>query len=98
MVILNLYQKWLSSLTNKQRKAITEASKIAEKAVRDDMSGIEARAYKEAKDNGMKIVELSGADLKVWKKASSSVITDYIERTGGKGGVGDKLVNAANKL
>ena len=46
----------------------------------------------------MKIVELSGAELKVLKKASSSVITDYIERTGGKGGVGDKLVNAANKL
>ena len=96
--VLVVNEKWLSSLTMKQRKAITEASKIAEKAVRDDMSGIEARAYKEAKDNGMKIVELSGAELKALKKASSSVITDYIERTGGKGGVGDRLVNAANKL
>ena len=35
-------QKWLNSLTAKQRTAIAEASKIAEKAVRDDMSNIEA--------------------------------------------------------
>jgi len=82
----------------KQRKAVTEASKVAEKAVRDDTSGIEARAYKEAKDNGMKIVTLSSSELKALKKASSSVITDYIKRTGGKGGVGDRLVKAANKL
>lgn len=96
--VLVANQKWLNSLTMKQRKAVTEASKVAEKAVRDDMSGIEARAYKEAKDNGMKIVKLSGAELKALKKASSSVITDYIKRTGGKGGVGDKLVTAAKKL
>ncbi len=74
------------------KKSSNRSIKIAEKAVRDDMSGIEARAYKEAKDNGMKIVKLSGAELKALKKASSSVITDYIKRTGGKGGVGDKLV------
>jgi C4-dicarboxylate-binding protein DctP len=46
----------------------------------------------------MKIVKLSGAELKALKKASSSVITDYIKRTGGKGGVGDKLVTAAKNL
>ena len=96
--VLVANKKWLNSLTMKQRKAVTEASKVAEKAVRDDMSGIEARAYKEAKDNGMKIVKLSGAELKALKKASSSVITDYIKRTGGKGGVGDKLVTAAKNL
>ena len=91
-------KKWLNSLTSKQRKAITAASKVAEKAVRDDMSNIESKAYKIAKENGMKIVKLSSSDLKALKKASSSVITDYIGRTGGKGGVGDKLVKAAKKL
>jgi C4-dicarboxylate-binding protein DctP len=90
--------KWLKSLTQKQRDAIAAASKVAEKAVRDDMANIEAGAYKEAKANGMNIVELSSSEVSALKKASSSVIQDYISRTGGSGGVGDKLVKAANKL
>jgi C4-dicarboxylate-binding protein DctP len=90
--------KWLKSLTQKQRDAIAAASKVAEKAVRDDMAGIESRAYQEAKDNGMNIVKLSSSEVSALKKASSSVIQDYISRTGGSGGVGDKLVKAANKL
>ena len=90
--------KWLNSLTQKQRDAIAEASKVAEKAVRDDMANIEAGAYKEAKENGMNIVNLSSSEVSALKKASSSVIDDYISRTGGSGGVGDQLVKAANKL
>ena len=90
--------KWLNSLTQKQRDAIAEASKVAEKAVRDDMANIEAGAYKEAKANGMNIVNLSSSEVSALKKASSSVIDDYISRTGGSGGVGDQLVKAANKL
>ena len=90
--------KWLKSLSQKQRDAITEASKVAEKAVRDDMANIEAGAYKEAKANGMNIVKLSSSETAALKKASSSVIDDYISRTGGAGGVGDKLVKAANNL
>ena len=91
-------QKWLNSLTKKQRDAINEASKIAEKAVRDDIANIEARAYKEAAANKMKIVKLTKAQVDVLKKATAPVITDYIKNTGGNGGVGDKLVQAARKL
>jgi C4-dicarboxylate-binding protein DctP len=96
--VLVANDKWLKSLTQKQRDAIAAASKVAEKAVRDDMAGIESRAYQEAKDNGMNIVKLSSSEVSALKKASSSVIQDYISRTGGSGGVGDKLVKAANKL
>jgi len=96
VVVVN--QKWYNKLNAKQKSAIQTASKIAEKAVRDDMSNIEAGAYKVAKENGMKIVNLTGSELSALKKASSSVIDDYIKRTGGKGGVGDKLVQAAKKL
>ena len=91
-------QKWYNKLNAKQKSAIQTASKIAEKAVRDDMSNIEAGAYKVAKENGMKVVNLTSSELSALKKASSSVIDDYIKRTGGKGGVGDKLVQAAKKL
>ena len=42
--------------------------------------------------------KLSSSEVSALKKASSSVIEDYISRTGGSGGVGDKLVKAANKL
>ena len=96
VVVVN--QKWYNKLNAKQKTAIQTASKIAEKAVRDDMSNIEAGAYKVAKENGMKIVNLTSSELSALKKASSSVIDDYIKRTGGKGGVGDKLVQAAKKL
>ena len=96
VVVVN--QKWYNKLNAKQKSAIQSASKIAEKAVRDDMANIEAGAYKIAKENGMKIVKLSSSDLSALKKASASVIDDYIKRTGGKGGVGDKLVKEAKKL
>lgn len=96
VVVVN--QKWYNKLNAKQKTAIQTASKIAEKAVRDDMSNIEAGAYKVAKENGMKVVNLTSSELSALKKASSSVIDDYIKRTGGKGGVGDKLVQAAKKL
>jgi len=96
VVVVN--QKWYNKLNANQKSAIQTASKIAEKAVRDDMSNIEAGAYKVAKENGMKVVNLTSSELSALKKASSSVIDDYIKRTGGKGGVGDKLVQAAKKL
>ncbi len=91
-------QKWYNKLNAKQKSAIQTASKIAEKAVRDDMANIEAGAYKIAKENGMKVVKLSSSELSAMKKASASVIDDYIKRTGGAGGVGDKLVKEAKKL
>ena len=96
--LLVVNQKWYNKLNSKQKQAIQEASKIAEKAVRDDMANIEAGAYKVAKENGMKIVKLSNSELNALKKASASVIDDFISRTGGKGGVGDQLVKEAKKL
>ena len=45
------------------------------------MANIEADAYKEAKANGMNIVKLSSSETAALKKASSSVIDDYISRT-----------------
>jgi len=96
VVVVN--QKWYDKLTAPQKSAIQAASKIAEKAVRDDMANIEAGAYKIAKENGMKVVKLSSSELSALKAASSSVIDDYIKRTGGAGGVGDKLVKEAKKL
>ena len=96
LVVVN--QKWYNKLSASQKSAIQAASKIAEKAVRDDMANIEAGAYKIAKENGMKVVKLSSSELSAMKKASASVIDDYIKRTGGAGGVGDKLVKEAKKL
>ena len=68
VVVVN--QKWYNKLNAKQKSAIQTASKIAEKAVRDDMSNIEAGAYKVAKENGMKVVNLTSSELSALKKAS----------------------------
>jgi len=90
--------KWFNSLNAKQKKAIQEASLIAEKAVRDEMAKIEAGAFQAAKDNKMKIVNLSKAEVAAFKKASASVYDDYIKKTGGNGGIGEKLIKLAEKL
>jgi C4-dicarboxylate-binding protein DctP len=46
----------------------------------------------------MKVVTLTDAQVAAFKKASAVVIDEYIKKTGGKGGVGDRLVKIANKL
>ncbi len=96
LVVVNT--KWFNTLNAKQKKAIQEASLIAEKAVRDAMSKIESDSYKAAKENGMKVVTLTDAQVAAFRKASAVVIDEYIKKTGGKGGVGDRLVKIANKL
>jgi len=94
IVVVNT--KWFNSLNDKQKTAIKEASLIAEKQLRDDNERLEKEAFKVSKENKMNIVTLSKAEIDAFKKASVKVYDDYIKRTGGKGGVGEKLIQIAN--
>lgn len=44
------------------------------------MAKIESGAFQAAKDNKMKIVNLSKAEVAAFKKASASVYDDYIKK------------------
>lgn len=94
LVVVNT--KWFNSLNDKQKAAIKEASLIAEKHLRDDNERLEKEAFKVSKENKMNIVTLTKTEIDAFKKASAKVYDDYIKRTGGKGGVGEKLIQIAN--
>lgn len=95
LVVVNT--KWFDRLNDKQKAAIKEAALIAEKHLRDDNERLEKEAFRLSKENKMNVVELNQAEIAAFKKASAKVYDEYIKRTGGKDGVGSKLINIANK-
>ena len=60
-----------------------------------NIAEIEADAYKVAKENGMKVVTPSDADIRAFKAASSSVYEQYKAKAGP---LGAQLLDAASKL
>lgn len=74
-----------NGLPEAHRAIIRDAAAMAEKAVRDDVSNIEARAYAAAEENGMTIYRPSAAELDAWKAASQPVYDVFLERTGDTG-------------
>jgi len=93
IVVVN--SKWWNKLTDGQRKIIGDAAGVAEAHVRNYIAEIEADAYKVAKENGMKVVTPSDADIKAFKAASSSVYEQYKAKAGP---LGAQLLDAASKL
>jgi len=93
IVVVN--SKWWDGLSGAHQKIITESATIAETHVRDYIAKIEADAYKVAKDNGMKVVTPSAADIEAFKAASSPVYSQYKEKAGQ---LGAQLLDAASKM
>jgi C4-dicarboxylate-binding protein DctP len=93
VVLVN--EKFWQGLSDGQRKIIGAAARKAEIAVRDDVVQIEARAYAEAKANGMKVVELSPAEVDAWRQATRPVLDGYLAESGE---LGARLVEAADQL
>jgi C4-dicarboxylate-binding protein DctP len=77
-----LIRNWWNKLTNGQRKIIGDAAGVAEEHVRNYIAKIEADAYKVAKENGMKVLTPSAADIQAFKAASSSVYEQYKAKAG----------------
>lgn len=93
IVVVN--SNWWASLSEAQRKIISESAAIAETSVRNKMAEIEAGAYDVAKQNGMKVVVPSAADIAAFKAASTSVYEAYKEKAGS---LGAQLLEAASKM
>jgi C4-dicarboxylate-binding protein DctP len=93
IVVVN--EKFWQSLSKDEQAIISKAARDAEINVRDRMSEIEADAYKAAKDNGMKVVELSDAEVDAWRAATKPVLDSYLAESGD---LGAQIYKAAQNL
>ncbi len=80
VVVVN--EKVWRSLALDHRAIIMEAARKAEAALRDQIAGIEARAYAFARDKGMKIHELTPDQVAEWRACSSGVLDAYMRNPG----------------
>ena len=93
IVVVN--EPFWQGLTDGQRAIITTAARNAEVAVRDAMAGIEAEAFKVAKENGMTVYEPTAEEVDLWRKASQPVIDKWL---GDAGALGKQVHDAALSL
>lgn len=83
IVVVNT--NWWEGLPEEHRELIRAAAVKAENAVRDDMAGIEARAYEAAETNGMTIYTPTAEELAAWKEVSQPVYDAFLAKTGDEG-------------
>lgn len=93
IVVIN--EKFWQSLPAKHKKIIEEAAAMADKAVRDKVSAIEADAFAAAKAHGMKTYHPSPAEIAQWRKGAAPVLAQYKKDAGA---LGAKVLEAAMKL
>ena len=79
--------RWWNSLSPHLRTLISKTSVMAEEKSMEDLKLIEADSFKEAIENGMKIVLLSSDDRDYWREKSSPVYKVFLDRTGSDGQV-----------
>jgi C4-dicarboxylate-binding protein DctP len=80
VVIVN--EKAWQSLTSIHRAIIVEAARKAERTLRDEIAGIEARAYAFARAKGMTIQEITPDQVAEWRACSSGVLDAYMKSPG----------------
>ena len=83
VVLVN--EEFWQELPEAHRAIIETAAANADAAVRDRITEIENEAYAAAKENGMKIHELSSAEVEAWRAGSQPVIDQYLAETGDLG-------------
>ena len=85
IVIVN--EKVWQSLGPKGQSIVLEASKRAERDLREQMAGIEAKAYDFARSKSMKIHELTPNEVYEWRACSAPLLDDFMKQAGEMGAV-----------
>jgi C4-dicarboxylate-binding protein DctP len=80
VVIIN--EKIWQTLDKSQQTVILESSRKVERALREEMADIEAKAYEFARAKGMRINELAPNDVAEWRACSAGVLEDYMNSAG----------------
>ena len=74
-----------NKLSADQKKIIEEAAKEVQAAIRAEVKNEEDKALKALKDKGMQVFVVPAGELATWQKATESVQTLFIKRTGEAG-------------
>ena len=74
-----------NKLSADQKKIIEEAAKEVQTAIRAEVKNEEDKALKGLKDKGMQVHVIPAGELAAWQKATESVQTLFIKRTGEAG-------------
>jgi C4-dicarboxylate-binding protein DctP len=80
VVIVN--EKTWQSIAPRHRAIVMEAARKAEGTLREEIAGIEARAYAFAREKGMRIYELTPDQVAEWRACSSGVLDAYMNNPG----------------
>ena len=83
VVVVN--EKAWQSLGPKRQAVVTEAAKRAEQDLREQMAGIEAKAYDFARSKGMTIHEPTPDEVYEWRACSAPLLEDFMKQTGETG-------------
>lgn len=80
VVVVN--EKVWQSLAPAHRPIIMEAARRAERTLRDQIAGIEARAYAFAREKKMRIHDLTPDQVAEWRACSASLLDAYMKNPG----------------
>jgi C4-dicarboxylate-binding protein DctP len=80
--VVTINERLWESLPLEHRRAVEGAAREAEVAIRERIVAIEREAYALAEKNGMKLVELTTADLDRWKDCAAPKLEAYLDRSG----------------
>jgi C4-dicarboxylate-binding protein DctP len=80
VVIIN--EKIWQSLMASHRAIIVEAARKAERTLRDQIAGIEARAYAFAREKRMRIYDLTPDQVAEWRACSTGLLDAYMKNPG----------------
>lgn len=93
IVLVN--DKFWQGLSDKQRSLISDAAQKSEVAIRDKVGEIEAEAYRQAKENGMSVYQLSDKEVAAWKTGSAPVVDEWLKSAPK---MGQQILDAAKGL
>mgnify|MGYP001189530158 CR=1 FL=1 len=87
-------RSWWNSISPNLRSYISTTATAAEVESVKVLKSLEAESYKQAIENGMKLVLLSNDDRDYWKEKSSPIYKKFLEKTGAKGQEVFDIVNS----
>jgi len=87
--------KFWNGLSPDQKKIIEEAAKEVQTSIRSEVKNEEDKALTLLKEKGMQVYVIPDAEIADWQKATESVQTLFIKRTGS---IGQKMVDFCKNL
>ena len=80
--VVSINERLWQSLSTEHRHVIEGAAREAETAIRERVAAIEREAHALAEKNGMRLVELTNAQLEQWKYCATPKLETYLDRSG----------------